>query len=238
MLSENKLSKYLLYAAGEIFLVMIGILLALEVNDWNEQRKAANNEQEILISLRSDLNENINELGDILDLLQFSRDFGDKMIEALKNESLEPDSFCVWVDQFRRNPLFNDANTTYLMLSSSGEGLITNDSLRVLITMMYEREFDNVHQREALEWDKYHTYKEALNESFRVGTSHWIEGYGIESSVNTPVDYALLRTLHEFNNALVDLNNFKKIRIRWLKQSIDKLEDLIERIDKEIKHNR
>ena len=39
LLSENKFSKYLIYAIGEIFLVMIGILLALQINNWNEKRK-------------------------------------------------------------------------------------------------------------------------------------------------------------------------------------------------------
>ena len=39
LLSENKFSKYLIYAIGEIALVMIGILLALQVNDWNENKK-------------------------------------------------------------------------------------------------------------------------------------------------------------------------------------------------------
>ncbi|SKB88672.1 DUF6090 family protein, partial [Maribacter arcticus] len=39
LLTENKFSKYLLYAIGEIVLVMVGILLALQVNNWNELRK-------------------------------------------------------------------------------------------------------------------------------------------------------------------------------------------------------
>ena len=39
LLTENKLSKYLIYAIGEILLVMIGILLALQVNNWNEKNK-------------------------------------------------------------------------------------------------------------------------------------------------------------------------------------------------------
>ena len=39
LLTENKFSKYLLYAIGEIILVMIGILLALQVTNWNEKRK-------------------------------------------------------------------------------------------------------------------------------------------------------------------------------------------------------
>ncbi len=39
LLSENKFSKYLLYAIGEIVLVVIGILIALQINNWNESRK-------------------------------------------------------------------------------------------------------------------------------------------------------------------------------------------------------
>ena len=39
LLSEGKTGKYVKYAIGEIFLVMIGILLALQVNNWNDNRK-------------------------------------------------------------------------------------------------------------------------------------------------------------------------------------------------------
>ena len=39
LLTDNKFSKYLLYAIGEILLVVIGILIALQINNWNEQRK-------------------------------------------------------------------------------------------------------------------------------------------------------------------------------------------------------
>ena len=39
LLSESKFSKYLIYAIGEIILVVIGILIALQFNNWNESRK-------------------------------------------------------------------------------------------------------------------------------------------------------------------------------------------------------
>ena len=42
MLTENKFSKYFLYAIGEIFLVVIGILIALSINNQNESRKNQN----------------------------------------------------------------------------------------------------------------------------------------------------------------------------------------------------
>ena len=52
MLSENKLSKYLIYAVGEIILVVIGILIALQVNNWNENRKNDKVEESYLISIK------------------------------------------------------------------------------------------------------------------------------------------------------------------------------------------
>jgi uncharacterized membrane-anchored protein YhcB (DUF1043 family) len=55
LLSENKFSKYLIYAIGEIILVVIGILIALQINNWNESRKQAKNEKEFIISLKKDL---------------------------------------------------------------------------------------------------------------------------------------------------------------------------------------
>lgn len=55
MLTENKYTKYLLYAIGEIFLVVIGILIALQINSWNENRKNRNEEIAILQSLDKNL---------------------------------------------------------------------------------------------------------------------------------------------------------------------------------------
>ena len=55
LMEKNKTGKYLKYAVGEIVLVVIGILIALSINNWNEDRKTANSEIEYLIRLRSDL---------------------------------------------------------------------------------------------------------------------------------------------------------------------------------------
>ena len=65
LFSENRFSKYLLYAAAEISLVMIGILLALQVNNWNENRIARANEVKTLQQLNIDLKTNLKELKSI-----------------------------------------------------------------------------------------------------------------------------------------------------------------------------
>jgi hypothetical protein len=78
LLSENKFSKYLLYAIGEIILVVIGILIALQINNnnnYNEQRKI---EREYLISLQSEFKSN-------LDKLHLSINDNEIRIKALKD---------------------------------------------------------------------------------------------------------------------------------------------------------
>ncbi|MBT8307071.1 MAG: hypothetical protein KJN85_09050 [Maribacter sp.] len=62
LLTENKFSKYLLYAIGEIVLVMIGILLALQVNNWNEANKGKKAEQVVLKNLAHEFKSNHKDL--------------------------------------------------------------------------------------------------------------------------------------------------------------------------------
>ena len=56
LLTENKFNKYLLYAIGEIVLVVIGIMIALQVNNCNQSRKQLNNEIQMYSELYDDLN--------------------------------------------------------------------------------------------------------------------------------------------------------------------------------------
>ena len=55
LMKKNKTGTYLKYAIGEIILVMIGILLALQVNTWNEVKKNQVLEEEFKIGLKNDL---------------------------------------------------------------------------------------------------------------------------------------------------------------------------------------
>ncbi|MBC2844054.1 DUF6090 family protein [Winogradskyella flava] len=64
LMKQNKTSKYFKYAIGEILLVVIGILIALQINNWNENRKMQKNEITLLNKLREENNLNIRELKD------------------------------------------------------------------------------------------------------------------------------------------------------------------------------
>ena len=57
--AENRVAKYLRYAIDEILMVVIGILMALQINNWNENRKEAIFEQKVLKEIQSSLADNI-----------------------------------------------------------------------------------------------------------------------------------------------------------------------------------
>ena len=54
-MGKNKTGKYLKYAVGEIVLVVIGILIALSINNWNEERKTKADEVKILTNIKKAL---------------------------------------------------------------------------------------------------------------------------------------------------------------------------------------
>ena len=62
LLTQNRFTKYMLYAIGEILLVVIGILIALQIDTWNDNRKLNNQELELLESLQKEFTSNRDEL--------------------------------------------------------------------------------------------------------------------------------------------------------------------------------
>ncbi len=62
MLMENKTGKYFKYAIGEILLVVIGILFALQINQWNENRKENNALKTLTENLNNEFQKNLKEL--------------------------------------------------------------------------------------------------------------------------------------------------------------------------------
>jgi hypothetical protein len=65
LLTDNKISKYLLYALGEIVLVVIGILIALQINNWNENQKAVADQRKLFANLKVDFESRLVELSEL-----------------------------------------------------------------------------------------------------------------------------------------------------------------------------
>ncbi|MAU16125.1 MAG: hypothetical protein CMH46_11370 [Muricauda sp.] len=89
LLSENKFSKYLLYAIGEIVLVIIGILIALQINNKNEQRKSENKIVSILKEVQNDLGLDIQKSDELIAYYKTK----DSIINLVKADKLTYDDY-------------------------------------------------------------------------------------------------------------------------------------------------
>ena len=136
---DNKPLKYMRYAIGEIVLVVIGILIALSINNWNEFNKERKQERKVLTELLTSLEHNYNRM--IFDSINRSNwnKSSDVIINHLEQNGIYSDTL---------NKHFQDARKpgTNLSLSYAGyEGLknvgyniITSDTLRKNIVELFE----------------------------------------------------------------------------------------------------
>ena len=144
LLSENKFSKYLLYAIGEITLVMVGILLALQVNNWNELRIQRQKEIVNLLELKKGLESDlITEFIPGIDYYNRKENAANKIkiiynyTETIPNDSLLKYFRISFSGEW--NFIFNVA--TFENLKSTGIDIISNDSLRTKISSLFSNEY-------------------------------------------------------------------------------------------------
>ena len=136
LLMENKTGKYFKYAIGEIVLVVIGILIALSINSWNQKRLDHQEENEILSNLKKDYINAVEEFR-ILNSLRSSFISTAKEITLLNVEEIDQypekymDSLFGWT---LYAPTFNnDAGSLSVLLNTGKINLIRNTELRNIL---------------------------------------------------------------------------------------------------------
>lgn len=155
LLSEGKTGKYLKYAFGEIALVIIGILMALSINNWNENRKLRTEEQSLLKDLQSEVVANIEGLKEIIVEHQKSYDAAvemEKYIYSREALAAVPDSLF----NAQRKTMFQaytfEANLGILksMKSSGKINYITNKELLYALSSIEDKIRDALEDQEKI----------------------------------------------------------------------------------------
>lgn len=134
---DNKLLKYLRYAIGEIVLVMIGILLALQVNIWNESRKQNKIGLNVLVKLEKEFIENQNILKEIIPLHNRTLYSSNKLLDIISphfNQN-KVDSLGYYVNDLIFVPKYTPNNSILNSVIASGNiNHINNEDIIYKIT--------------------------------------------------------------------------------------------------------
>jgi tetratricopeptide (TPR) repeat protein len=156
LLTENKFSKYLIYAIGEIFLVVVGILIALQINNWNENNKVLAKEKVILASLLEDFEDNSRNIRFVLNSYTGAVDMLERKLTYVGKNAND-------FDQDMKDDLINIgyaqsglvSGALNSLLNSDQLALIQNDELKKLLTSYpYNMDIFNDQLNEILEYIK------------------------------------------------------------------------------------
>ena len=136
---ENRFIKYWRYAIGEIVLVVIGILIALQINNWNEDKKARATELYVLQEILNNLNEDAVILDDIILHRTQTKLAIANMQNYLNYQTIDKDTLERDLVNFLTFERYFPINHAYEVLKSKGLRL-TNNALTTKISRYYDYE--------------------------------------------------------------------------------------------------
>ena len=228
-LMQKRVGRYIIYAIGEIILVMVGILLALKVNNWNESNKQKQEELQILKELRSDLEFTIEELdtaayynrlmvNDLVNIRKYINEdlpYEQKLDTAFGNLDLWSMSYIPFV--------------AYESLKNKGIDLISNDSLKNHITKFYEFNMQIL-------MDDVGKWEWSFNQSTtqRMMINYVRRDDELNSPIAKPNNFEDLKTNVEFNNFINVLMHIRNDHVKTLLRVKARAEELFQHINSEI----
>ena len=222
--AENKAMAYTRYAVGEIILVVLGILIALQINNWNEYRKERKLEynllEGVLKSIVSDTTRLNYEIERFNELLEYADYIKMKFNDTSAYEKKLDTAFA----QIAISHLYSPDYTAFDRITSVGVEIIENDSIRNLIVHYYDTSRFLQKVETYFENSKY--YRQHIFPKY-------FKSYKYGREV-VPVDYEALKKSSEFRIAMdYSINDAIYFRNRAQKRS-DVANKLIEMLNKKL----
>ncbi len=230
-LNTGKVRNYLIYAFGEILLVMIGILLALQVNNWNQQRIEKKKESKALIDLFEEFKLNKQRIEEKQSLRFAVVPKLRKYINLVAKGEANYKSFEVFHSSEYIIGMTNPSYGVIDALITSGElNLISNDSLKYLLAD-WKDQAGNLYENEQILWNATIDYIDYCQQFMIDPRQKWKDwdAKDMEDSFN------LLISKVAYRNKLVSYESCNKVIIEECKLVQESIEKIIKILKAEIK---
>lgn len=222
LLTENKFSKYLFYAIGEILLVVIGILIALQINNWNNGRIERKEEEKSYLNIKRQIIDDKNDLLKVIDYNDyFSRayQYGIKIIMSGNRSKI--DSLALVTMSLSQFSDFHNSGNIYQTLVNSGDlkllknSKITSAVQKLETTYVFTNKLENIH------WEL------IINE--------------LSPELKGVIDYTTVKAVEpdklysiELKNIFFEIIELTKLKNTIYKQALVEIDSITNYIDKEL----
>ena len=240
LLTENRFRKYLLYGIGEILLVVIGILIAFQVDNWNEDRITRKAEHELLLNLREELVTNRNLLIEAMSYTRKSMSGARQVVEIYQNgygghKPSELDSLlgiCQWAWTY--DPVMG----VPISIRTSGQiNTIRNAELRLFVASFEEMVRDVQEEGNLLReiivgqfMPMVGKYVSSNNRSHFIG-----EGYAIVETSVFESDYKGLFADRELENLITYIHVWRNDQLSEEKAFLKRLDETLKVLNEELR---
>lgn len=134
LIENGNIRKYFWYAMGEIFLVVVGILIALQINNWNENRMTRNQEYLLLTSLQEEFEQNLIALQEVIRINKANIEGANEFASVLSPDEVklsEKEISSLWDKTFRVDAIFRPSSGVLNeAINSGGLSIIKNRELK------------------------------------------------------------------------------------------------------------
>jgi len=236
MADDNKPLRYIRYAIGEIVLVVIGILIALQINTWNGQKKDRAYELKMLVEVKNALKSDFEYFEWMVDRTNRVDSMVNVISEQIINKSTFVDSLYLndkdhW-NGLQTGTFFRYNLGPYEALKSSGIDKISNDSLRFKLIEFYEYFYPLV---------KEVTTRDNRDYFSQMSTLKSLSDHTTVSKNKDHYDYIKkypkdLFKNQDFITLIGEIQERAKITLEYYNYPIPEIRDLIVQIDNELKY--
>ena len=224
MADDNRPLKYARYAIGEIVLVVIGILIALQINTWNEERKNKDLEFLTLSELKKNIDSDLKQMDTINTRIEQAITSAEIVLQSLASDQKYHDSLNY---HFGWAMIYIDMNFhkgIYESIKYSGSQIINDETLRFEINNYYDYSVIDMEEGFREIRDDFYNYMLAyLREDFKY--------YHSISTEAEPRDFDALKQNETYQLSLGIFLDVQRLNLRKLKQTITKSSELMELVD-------
>ena len=229
LMEKNKTGKYLKYAIGEIVLVVIGFLIALSINNWNEYKKERAKERNVLEDIINNLNRNNELIRNSLMTIKEIDNSSDIVISVIRNKKSYSDTLSSHFFESTRSGglLFPLSTEGYESLKNTGFDIIQSGSLKNKILELFEISYKRI--KEKAQWTNARG-NEFDNYIFTIFK-------GEQPNILVPLNYNQLLNDARYISLVVDMKAQRSWYIEDVLDCLSQSEELIQIIMDDLKES-
>lgn len=225
LIDEGNLKRYLVYAIGEILLVVIGILIALQINNWNEWKKERVKEHEILIDLAENLEINIETLEKDINYLHVLDRSSETVLTSIYQKLPYVDTLAYHFNNARvpKQELFL-SQTGYEEYKNIGLQILTNKLLKDELLKLFETTYPFILS----------DYK-LVNGYYAPFDNHVVQNFIYTDDILEPIDYSKILTDHFYISWIRAYKEGRKYLIKIEDDLLNETQRVLDLIKEELK---